>query len=120
MNSKELDCARSLLHSIFHSLLVNLESRNKVLHFLSTILKTNAKRSQYNAEEKLLARDGFMLNVMGILQQLAVKIKLNRVDQSYLHHPECLVDITNDTKLRFSDKEYQDFLQERKLKFIDK
>lgn len=114
----ELDCARSLLHNILHTLLLNMESRNKVLKYIATIISTNAKRTQFNAEEKLLARDGFMLNFMAVLQQLSVKIKLNRVDQLYLFHPDNLLSIENDTKLRFSQKEYEDWLQEISKYFI--
>lgn len=60
----ELDCVRKNLHTIFHALLVNGETRNDALTYFAHILKYNEKRAQMNADEKHLAKDGFMLNVM--------------------------------------------------------
>lgn len=108
----DLQHTRTLLFNIFHSLLVNQDSRYKVLKYLATILAANAKRSQLNSDEKALARDGFMLNIMAILQQLSTKIKLSRIDTMYLFHPKCLVVIENDTKLRFDQKEYEEWVQQ--------
>lgn len=53
-----------------------------------------------------------MLNLMSVLQQLSIKIKLSRVDHGYLQHPDCLVDIENDTKLRYSEPEYNSFMED--------
>lgn len=60
----ELDCVRKNLHTIFHALLVNGETRNDALTYFAHVLKYNEKRAQMNADEKHLAKDGFMLNVM--------------------------------------------------------
>lgn len=101
---------RTLLHTVFHSFLVNLESRNSMLMYISKILKSNERRVQFAADEKSLARDGFMLNLMVVLQQLSVKIRLNRVDPLYPFHWESLVVIAKDTKLRFGQEEYTEWL----------
>ncbi|GAB0098357.1 Ubiquitin conjugation factor E4 [Sergentomyia squamirostris] len=107
-----LGCIRNYLHSIFHALLKNSESRNSVLMYLSSILKVNEKRTQIHADERLLARDGFMLNFLATLQKLASKIKLDRIDMMYPYHWDSLIQIVKDTKLRFESEEYNEWLQE--------
>ena len=37
------------------------------------------RRSQLQADERMLSGEGFILNVLAVLQQLAVKIKLDKV-----------------------------------------
>lgn len=113
---QQLENMRSLLHSVFHNLLRNVESRNSVLMYFSAILKHNDKRTQFHFDEKILARDGFMMNVLSVLQKLSVKIKLERVDQMYPFHWESMIQIAKDTKLRFDEPAYEKFIAElRKL-----
>ncbi len=100
---------RTSLHSLFHNLLKNVESRNGVLMYFSAILKHNDKRTQFHADEKTLARDGFMMNVMCTLQKLSVKIKLERVDPMYPFHWESMINISKDTKLRYDENEYKEY-----------
>lgn len=102
---------RKVLHQIFLSLLTNLDSRQEVLKYVSEILKTNHKRIQYNADDRFLAKDGFMLNFMSILQLLSVKINMSRIDPLYPHHPDALIDIEDETKLKNSSQEYTDWLE---------
>lgn len=101
---------RSQLHAIFHSLLKNTENRSEVLNYLSKILLSNEKRTQFHSEEKKLGRDGFMLNVMSVLQKLSIKIKLNKVDPRYPFNSKSLISIEKDTKLRFDDNEYKSWI----------
>lgn len=101
---------RIQLHSIFHNLLKNVESRNSVLGYFSQILGSNEKRTQFQADEKKLSRDGFMLNLMTVLQKLSVKIKLERVDPKYPFRSDSLVNIEKETKLRFDDNEYKNWV----------
>lgn len=116
---QQLENMRSLLHSVFHNLLKNVESRNSVLMYFSAILKHNDKRTQFQFDEKTLARDGFMLNVLSVLQKLSVKIKLERVDSMYPFHWESMIAIGKDTKLRFDEPAYEKFVGAlRKLEYI--
>uniref|UniRef100_A0A182W9V6 Ubiquitin conjugation factor E4 B n=1 Tax=Anopheles minimus TaxID=112268 RepID=A0A182W9V6_9DIPT len=105
-----LSNTRKVLHSIFLVLLSNQYSRFEMLNYIAAILKSNAKRIQYNADDRFLAKDGFMLNFMSVLQLLSVKINLSRIDPLYPHHPESLVEIDDETKLKFSSQEYADWL----------
>ncbi|XP_058126689.1 ubiquitin conjugation factor E4 B [Anopheles ziemanni] len=106
-----LSSTRKVLHSIFLVLLSNQYSRFEMLNYIAAILKSNAKRIQYNADDRFLAKDGFMLNFMSVLQLLSVKINLSRIDPLYPHHPESLVEIEDETKLKFSSQEYTDWLR---------
>ncbi|XP_055633868.1 ubiquitin conjugation factor E4 B [Toxorhynchites rutilus septentrionalis] len=102
---------RKVLHQIFLSLLTNLDSRQEVLKYTSEILKANHKRIQYNADDRFLAKDGFMLNLMSVLQLLSVKINMSKIDPLYPHHPEALIEIEDETKLKYSSQEYNDWLE---------
>lgn len=106
---QQLENMRSVLHTLFHNLLKNVESRNGALMYFSAILKHNDKRTQFHADDKTLARDGFMMNVMCVLQKLSVKIKLERVDPMYPFHWESMINISKDTKLRYDETEYKEW-----------
>lgn len=106
----KLEDMRNRLHSVFHTLLKNVESRHSVLMYFSAILKHNDKRTQFQFDEKMLARDGFMLNVLSVLQRLSVRVKLERVDSMYPFHWQSMIQIAKDTKLRFDEQSYDRFV----------
>lgn len=66
-----------LLHKIFHDILVCNSAREATLSYLAAILRTNEKRAQIQVDERSLAGDGFMLNVLSIMQFLAVKVRVS-------------------------------------------
>lgn len=109
---QELENTRISLHKIFHGVLVNSSSREPMLSYIAALLHHNEKRAQIHAEERALAGDGFMLNLLSVLQMLSFKVKLNKVDPLYPFHPSSLVDIKNDTKLKFTSQESADWLDE--------
>lgn len=116
---QELENTRSLLHKIFHSVLANSSSRDAMLNYMAKLLVYNEKRSQLQMEERNLAGDGFMLNLLSVLQMLAVKVKLDKVDFLYPFHPNAVIDIKSDTRLKFTSQETADWLEELcKLKTI--
>ena len=49
------------------------------MHFLGAAIERNSKRAQLQTDERLVAGEGFMLNVLTVLQQLSIKIKLDKV-----------------------------------------
>lgn len=102
----KLDCVRNKLHKLFYIFILNKDTRDTVLKYISELLKHNAKRTQYNADERSLAQDGFILNLMAVLQQLSLKIKLDRIDPRYPFHPHSLLNIDDDTKLRFETADF--------------
>lgn len=100
---------RQKMYHVFHALLVNTNTRPKTLEYISCVLRHNMRRAQLASDEKLLARDGLMINLMSVLQQLSVKIKLDRVDPMYLFYKKVLINTDNDTKLRFTKEEYETY-----------
>lgn len=114
----QLHSMRTLMHTVFHSLLVNVNSRPITLEYISQVLLHNERRVQIASDEKLLARDGFLINLMVVLQQLSVKIKLDRVDPLFPFYSNSLIYIEGDTKLRFTEDEYKKFV-ERDFKNIE-
>lgn len=110
----KLDYVRTLLHKLFYTFILNKDTRDVVLKYIAELLKQNAKRTQYNADERSLAQDGFMINLMSVMQKLSLKVKLEKIDQLYPFHPQSLVDISDDTKLRFESTDYQKFMESLK------
>lgn len=102
---QELENTRSLLHKMFHAILANSNCRDVTLTYLATLLRHNEKRTQMQTEEFTLAGDGFMLNLLSVLQMLSVKIKLDTVDPMYPFHPSSFVEIKNDTRLKLTSHE---------------
>ncbi|XP_046429762.1 ubiquitin conjugation factor E4 B [Neodiprion fabricii] len=108
---QELESTRSSLHKMFHAILANSSScREATLAYLAALLRHNEKRAQIQTEEFALAGDGFMLNLLSVLQMLAVKIKLNTIDTLYPFHPSSYVEIKNDTRLKLNSQEVTEWL----------
>ncbi|MPC17927.1 Ubiquitin conjugation factor E4 B [Portunus trituberculatus] len=73
--AKEMDHMRmTILHKLFHSMLVNTGSREPVLSFLARMISLNHRRAQIHVEEQLVAGDGAMVNLVSVLQQLCFKV----------------------------------------------
>ncbi|XP_058788728.1 ubiquitin conjugation factor E4 B [Phymastichus coffea] len=108
----ELECIRESLYQIVHSILAYSACRETAVAYLAALLRNNEKRTQIQTDEYTLAGDGFALNVLSVLQMLSVKIKLDTVDPMYPFHPECLVDISNETRLKLTSQEVTDWREE--------
>ncbi|XP_076290727.1 ubiquitination factor E4B isoform X2 [Lasioglossum baleicum] len=108
---QELESIRTSLHKIIHAILTNTSCRDNMLKYLATLLRHNEKRAQIQMDEFSLAGDGFMLNLLSVLQMLSVKIKLDTVDTLYPFHPSSFVEIKNDTRLKLSSQEVVEWLK---------
>jgi hypothetical protein len=51
-------------------------AREATLSYLAALLRNNEKRAQIQVDERSLAGDGFMLNILSIMQLLAVKVRV--------------------------------------------
>ncbi|KAJ1522043.1 hypothetical protein ONE63_002360 [Megalurothrips usitatus] len=102
---------RGLLARIFHTILLNSSSREPMMSWFTALVKHNEKRAQLQTEENALAGDGFMLNLLSVLQHLAVKVKLEKVDSLFPFHPANEIDISNATRLKFSSQEVSVWLE---------
>ncbi|XP_045476375.1 ubiquitin conjugation factor E4 B isoform X2 [Harmonia axyridis] len=116
----ELETTRMSVYRIFHCLLANMESRDPTLNYIAFVLKCNEKRSQIQANEGALAGDGFMLNLQTVLQMLSMKIKLDKIDPQYPFHPETMVNIKNETRIKYTSQEVENWLDSSKdtVKFL--
>jgi ubiquitin conjugation factor E4 B len=52
-------------------------AREATLSYLAALLRNNEKRAQIQVDERSLASDGFMLNILSIMQLLAVKVRVS-------------------------------------------
>lgn len=66
-------------------MLVNSASREPTLKYLAHLLKHNEKRAQILGDERALAGDGFMLNLLSVMQLLAVKVNKTNLYWYYSH-----------------------------------
>ncbi|ELT92164.1 hypothetical protein CAPTEDRAFT_182882 [Capitella teleta] len=106
-----LDFARSELFKLMHVLLVNGESRDAALNYISAVIARNVKRSQLQTDERVVSGDGFMVNFLSVLQQLSIKVKLEKVDPLYPNHPKSRVAVSlDDTRLKCTSQELTTWL----------
>lgn len=109
---QELDTYRSLLHKVIYETCLNAHSREPMLAYIASVLRRNEKRTQMHADFKTLAGDGFMLNLLSVLQMLSHKIKMETVDPLYPFHPSSMVDIKEDTRLKLTSQEASEYLDQ--------
>lgn len=57
-----------------YSLVVNPSTRDITLDYISKMLVHNEKRCKMRVDERTVAGDGFMLNLLTALQELSVKV----------------------------------------------
>ena len=76
----------------------------------SPALVQNSKRQQLQANERQVAGDGFMLNLVSVLQLLCAKVKQDKVDPNYLNTDNCSLslDTTDDSRLKSTSKDYKE------------
>uniref|UniRef100_A0A0V0G5H1 Ubiquitin conjugation factor E4 B n=1 Tax=Triatoma dimidiata TaxID=72491 RepID=A0A0V0G5H1_TRIDM len=108
----ELENSRVLMHKIFHDILVNGSSREAILEYIAGVLRHNEKRTQMQSDDRALAGDGFMLNLLSILQMLAVKVKMDKIDPLYPFHPGSMVDVKDETRLKLTSQEAADWIED--------
>lgn len=108
-----LALTRSFLYRICHTMLRNNPTRELMLGYLAALVGHNEKRAQLQSEEAMLAGDGFMLNLLAVLQALSDKIDLFKVDLMYAFHPKKSehLSLQNDTRLKMSSQEVEEWLQ---------
>ncbi|KAH3827150.1 hypothetical protein DPMN_129079, partial [Dreissena polymorpha] len=105
---------REELYKILHSLLVNGETRDAALTYIAAALDRNSKKSQIVVNDRHVAGDGFMLNLLSVLQKLSLKINVDKVDPFYICHPLCRVKLKSEARLKLSSQEADDWV--RKLR----
>ncbi|CAG5126106.1 unnamed protein product, partial [Candidula unifasciata] len=107
-----LEEVRQHCYHILHNLLVNAFTREPTLTFIATVLERNNKRAQIQFDERLLCGDGFMLNLMSVLQKLSEKIDLHKIDIYYPFHYENRVSLVGKSRMRFTEQEVEEWQKE--------
>lgn len=62
------------LNKIMYNLIINMSSRDPTLTYITKMLICNEKRCKMRVDERIIAGDGFMLNLLTTLQELSVKV----------------------------------------------
>lgn len=106
-----LECIRNELYNVFHQILKNPSSRESAMNYLSQALVRNEKRSQMQVSERLVSDDGFMLNLLSVLQKLSSKIDVGKIDLYYPFHPNSRMCIKKDeTRLKMNTADAEEWL----------
>ncbi len=108
---RELELLRVTLHKIIHAIVANPSSRDAGLVYIQEVLERNVKRQQIQVEERAVAGDGFMLNFLTVMQKLSEKIRMEKVDQFYIHSEKSRVNISEDTRLNMTSSEAKEWLE---------
>lgn len=104
---------KDLLYPTFHSLLVNPSSRDNTLKYISEALRRNKDRAQLQSDDRLVSGDGFMMNLLTVLQLLSVKIKREKIEPLYQFHPQSLILLKKDeSRIKFTSIEAENWLSE--------
>uniref|UniRef100_A0A5S6QIK5 Ubiquitin conjugation factor E4 B n=1 Tax=Trichuris muris TaxID=70415 RepID=A0A5S6QIK5_TRIMR len=88
-----LELIRDLSTEALRCFMINSQSREPTMQFLSTVLALNAKKSGIMSNLADLAPDSFLLNILVILFNLSLKITLDKVDARYVFQPSSRVQI---------------------------
>lgn len=103
---QSLENLRQDLFKIFRTLLVNTDTRDAAKTYLQEVIARNVKRTQMQPDEKQVAGDGFMLNLLTVMQMLNMKVKVEKVDAFYPFHPQARTPALGDsTRLLFAHGE---------------
>ena len=97
--------AREEMFTVFRNMLLNVGSRDSVVLFFSNIMNSNLKWTQFQPDFTLLSKPGFMMNVLTCLQMLCVKVKLDKVDPSYIFYESSKIDLATETRIKSSKEE---------------
>lgn len=71
----------------------------------------------FQADALAVCSDGMAINVLHILQQLAVKVKVDKVDRMYLYHPKSRLNIKDATRLKCSSQEWSAWISSLSMYF---
>uniref|UniRef100_A0A8D8LIT7 Ubiquitin conjugation factor E4 B n=2 Tax=Cacopsylla melanoneura TaxID=428564 RepID=A0A8D8LIT7_9HEMI len=108
-----LQLIRDFLYRIAHTMLRNSTTREAMLNYLAALVGHNEKRAQLQSDEGMLAGDGFMMNLLAVLQALSDKVDLLKIDLMYPFHPQKsdMLSFKNDTRLKMSSQEVEEWLE---------
>ena len=74
--------------------------------------RCNVAVMRLQADERLVSGDGLMLNLLTVMQQLSEKIRLDKIDLFYPHHPRSRLVLKDVTRLKSSSQQAADWQQQ--------
>ncbi|KAL6419118.1 hypothetical protein ACFW04_011560 [Cataglyphis niger] len=92
MLQRELQSTKTSLYKIFDTIPANNMCRDAIFEYLTE-------------DASSLVKDGFMLNLLSILQMLCMMIELNTVDPLYPFNSSTFIKIKKDTRLKLTLQE---------------
>ncbi|XP_076451864.1 LOW QUALITY PROTEIN: ubiquitin conjugation factor E4 B-like [Babylonia areolata] len=104
-----LEYVRQECFKVIHCLLVHTETREVTMNYLTQVLQRNNKRAQIQVDERIVAGDGFMLNLMAVLEMLSSKILLDKIDTFYPFHPKARVSIKSEARFSCTSQEAEEW-----------
>jgi ubiquitin conjugation factor E4 B len=105
-----MHCIRSELFQVVHCLVLNSGTRDAAMNFIGAFIERNSRRSQLQVNENLVCTDGMAFNMLSVLQQLAVKVKVDKIDPLYPNHPKSRLNLKDDTRLNSSSSDVMEWL----------
>ncbi|KAL8587345.1 hypothetical protein ACOMHN_045592 [Nucella lapillus] len=100
-----MEYVRQECFKVIHSLLVHTDTREVTMNYLTQALHRNSKRAQIQVDERIVAGDGFMLNLMAVLEMLSSKILLDKIDLFYPFHPKARVSAKSEARFSCTSQE---------------
>ncbi|XP_067945570.1 ubiquitin conjugation factor E4 B-like [Watersipora subatra] len=112
MLRSNLKLARLQMCEIILTILRVKETRPAVLSLLATFLEANGRRSQIQVDERKVATDGFMLNLLSCLHELSIdKISVSKIDGLYLYHPQRKLKVADCSRLKATEAEVEKWIK---------
>lgn len=99
---EKIDFAREKMLEIIRNCLVDLTTRDKTISYLAAVVNANARKSQLRANERAVSQNGFILNILTVLQKLSLKVKIEKISSNYHLHNSCLLSMSSETRIKMT------------------
>ncbi|KAK1305799.1 putative ubiquitin conjugation factor E4 [Acorus calamus] len=111
---------QDVLAEIFHNLLKNMDTRERVLEYFAVLINKNSSRSRMQVDLLNTASSGMFVNFSAVMLRLSDPFldanlsKLNRIDSKYVFHSNRL-DLKELTAMHASSEEVSTWLEKDNL-----
>lgn len=104
------------MFNIIRALLGQPNAREPTISYLTTILQSNRKRKQIQADHSENATDGFMLNLLSIMLEIArpivtIQSNFDKIKPNYLFHPKYRLGLKDETRLKFNSEQLEEWVK---------
>lgn len=102
---EKIDFAREKMVEIIRNCLVDLSTRDETVLYLASVVNANARKSQLRANEAAVSENGFVLNILTVLQKLSSKVKIEKISYNYHLQNSCLLNISSETRIKMTTQQ---------------